>query len=438
MAIAKGKLMGIIVSLAIGASLTLSTSLAYSAKTTEAQVSLEDIKRFSKALNKIKNYYVEPIDDEELFDAAIRGMLSNLDPHSDYLDEDEFDNLQAATRGQFGGLGLEVTLENEIVKVVSAIDNTPAQKAGIRSGDYIIRIDNVPVQGMTLREAVKKMRGQKGTSINLVLLRKGEEDPITLSVTRDVIRIESVKSKILDEKYGYIRVSHFQASTAKNVIKAINDLKEQTKGELEGLILDLRNNPGGLLNSAIHVSDVFIHNDQVGEEELIVYTEGRITNDKFIAAASPGDILEGAPMVVLINQGSASGAEIVAGALRDNHRAIIAGKKSFGKGSVQTVIPLDEHHGIKLTTALYYTPAGKSIQAKGIIPDIIIEDLDIIKNENADISDLQEADLSGHILNGNVKSDETSGNDNGNPLAYTDYQLYEALNILKTSVLSQR
>jgi carboxyl-terminal processing protease len=406
-------------------------------------LSMEDVQRFSDALNQIKQYYVNSVSDEQLFDSAIRGMLEGLDPHSAYLDEDDFADLQAATSGEFGGLGIEVTMENGLIKVITPIDDTPAQKAGVKPGDFIIRLGETPVKGMTLRDAVNKMRGKKGSPIDLTIIRPGEDKPLQLTVERDIIQVKSIVSRVYQNKYAYVRITQFQALTTQDLLQTINTIKQKVNGNLTGLILDLRNNPGGLLDSAITVSDAFINNDQKGDEELIVYTEGRVPGSKFTVAASPGDILNGAPIVVLINEGSASGSEIVAGALQDNNRAILLGTKTFGKGSVQTVIPLDEDHGIKLTTAMYYTPSGDSIQAKGIVPDILVENLNIPQEQEEPSLLIEEADLTGHlevapsptvdvIANNTIaENDEDMAN-----LIYTDYQLYQALNILTGLALS--
>lgn len=406
-----------------------------------SRIPLEDVQRFSNAINQIKKYYVKPVDDDELFDNAIRGMVSGLDPHSAYLDEDDYKELQTSTSGEFGGLGLEVTMEEGVVKVVTPLVDTPAFKAGIKAGDYIIKLGSQSVQGISLKDAVDLMRGKEGSTIDLTILRKGESKPLVFSLVREKIIIKSVKSKLLDDKYGYIRITQFQALTGQDMEKAIAQLKQQAGGKLKGLILDLRNNPGGLLDSAIQVSDAFLDNDKQGKEEMIVYTQGRLPGSKFTALANPGDILQNAPIVVLINNGSASASEIVAGALKDNKRAIILGTRSFGKGSVQTVLPLDDKRGIKLTTALYYTPSGTSIQAKGITPDIIVEEIEIPKekNKSVDINDYSEADLSGHITNQNSKeasSDSSTKDDEG--LLHEDYQLYAALTILKGLAVSQQ
>lgn len=437
-------LLGFIV--AISSTPLLAVDKAESAKKSN-ELSLDDVQRFSTAISQIKRYYVKPVTDKELFEDAIRGMLSGLDPHSSYLDENDFKELTETTKGEFGGLGIEVTLDNGAIKVISAIDDTPAKAAGIKSGDYIIRLNEKPAQDMTLRDAVNMMRGKKGTKITLTILRKGSTKPLEISIVRDIIQIKSIKSRLFDKDYGYIRVSHFQATTASDLIKAINALKAQT--QLKGLVLDLRNNPGGLLDSAIEMSDSFIQNRQSDPEELIVYTKGRLPGSDFSAKSTPGDIINNAPMIVLINEGSASASEIVAGALKDNHRAIILGTKSFGKGSVQTVLPLGKNRGIKLTTALYYTPSGTSIQAKGITPDVIVEDIKIPKTSknNEDLLNVSEADLKGHLENGNSKKSvareitttnpTVAKSENSNELMYEDYQLHEALILLKGLVFTQ-
>lgn len=416
---------------------------AVSAKPTKNQqrLPLEDVQRFSTAIGQIKKFYVEDVKNSKLFDDAIRGMLSGLDPHSSYLDAEEYADLRSQTNGEFGGLGIEVGMEDGYIRVVSPIDDTPAHKAGVKAGDLIIKIDTKPVKGMTLRDAVKLMRGPKGSDINLTIYRKTEKKPINLTLTRDVIKIKSVKSKLLENGYGYIRISHFQAPTSQNVLKSIQKLNKESKVPLKGVVLDLRNNPGGLLDSAISVSDTFIDSRKLEKNKLIVYTKGRIRGAQFAAEATPGDALHSIPMVVLINQGSASGSEIVAGALQDHKRAIVMGMQTFGKGSVQTVLPLDGKRGVKLTTALYYTPKGRSIQATGIKPDIAIAPMDV-KNikDNMDFALLKEADLDNHLSNANgdkeVKSKNMSAKDKellkkNQPLAVRDYQLNEALNLLK-------
>lgn len=408
------------------------------------RVPMEDVQRFSNAISEIKKYYVKPISDKELFDNAIRGMLSGLDPHSSYLDENDFKELQTATNGEFGGLGIEVTTENGVIKVVTPLIDTPAFKAGVKSGDYIIKLGSKSVQGLELKDAVDLMRGKPGSTIDLTIIRKGVDKPLNFTLMREKIQIKSVKSKLLDNQYGYVRLSQFQMQTDKDMEQAINQLKQQAGGKLKGLVLDLRNNPGGLLDSAIKISDAFLDLDKKGNPEMIVYTQGRLPGSKFVAMATnkPEDILDKAPMVVLINNGSASASEIVAGALKDNKRAIILGTRSFGKGSVQTVLPLDSKRGIKLTTALYFTPSGTSIQARGITPDIIVEEITMPKmpNNKDSFINISEADLSGHFDNQD-KSPGTPAkelkNDNQD-LLHEDYQLYTALTILEGLAVAQR
>lgn len=404
--------------------------------TNQQRIPLEDVQRFSNALAEIKRYYVKPVSDKELFDYAIRGMLSGLDPHSSYLNEDEYKELQTSTDGKFGGLGIEVTMEDGVVKVVTPLVDTPAFLAGIKPGDFIVKLGTKAVQGLSLKDAVNLMRGAPGSKIELTILRKGQTKPLTFTLTREQIQIKSVKSELLDNKYGYVRLAQFQAQTFTDMVAAIDKLIKTADGKkLKGMILDLRNNPGGLLDSAIQVSDAFLDKNSQGKQEMIVFTQGRLPGSKFTAMAHPGDIIDHAPMVVLINNGSASAAEIVAGALKDNSRAIILGTRSFGKGSVQTVLPLDSTRAIKLTTALYYTPSGTSIQAKGITPDIVVDAINIPKNSSAKNTflDLAESDLSGHLLNNNPaennKAKEVVGNDE--KLLHEDYQLYAALTILK-------
>ncbi|MCH9689082.1 MAG: S41 family peptidase [Gammaproteobacteria bacterium] len=412
-------------------------------------IPMEDVQRFSNAIAQIKQYYVKPITDKKLFDNAIRGMLAGLDPHSNYLNEEEFSDLQTITSGEFGGLGIEVTMEDGLIKVITPLIDAPAIKAGVKSGDYIVKVDSYAVQGIDLRQAVDLMRGKVGEPVTLTVLRKGEKAPMIFKLVRENIQIKSVANKLLDNKYGYIRLAQFQALTSKDMLNSIDELKRESNGELKGLILDLRNNPGGLLDSAIQVADAFIDKPAGGKEELIVYTEGRLPGSRFTAVANPGDVLKNAPMVVLINNGSASASEIVAGALKDHKRAVIIGKRSFGKGSVQTVLPLDNKSGIKLTTALYYTPSGVSIQAQGIKPDIIIDEISVPKKKQANpLANFSEADLHGHLKNGKkgknsddaktiaIKSHDKQSKIDEKTLLYEDYQLYSALTILKSLALS--
>lgn len=399
----------------------------------------EDINRFTNTIVLIKDFYVQPTGDKSLLDDAIRGMVNGLDPHSEYLDNDAYKTLLMTTSGEFGGIGIEVSPEFGILKIVAPMDDTPASKAGIKSGDYIVAIDGKLVSEMSLQDAVEKMRGKAGSQVILTVLRKGEKLPLTYKLTRQIIHISSVKTKMLDNNFGYVRISQFQEPTAKLMRDAIIDLKNKNKGHLSGIILDLRNNPGGLLETAVQVVNVFLDSKSLHNKynDLIVYTEGRLPEAQYSAKATGNDILNGAPMVVLINGGSASASEIVAGALQDYHRAIVVGSTSFGKGSVQTVIPLDKTHALKLTTALYHTPSGKVIQNVGIIPDVQIEDLQVVKNKNdADLSmiePIKEYQLKNH-LQGAPGSLATSNNitESDLGLAHDDFQLFEALKILRT------
>nr|CAA6804053.1 MAG: Carboxyl-terminal protease (EC [uncultured Thiotrichaceae bacterium] len=402
---------------------------------------LEQVQKFTEVYARIQQDYVETPDGKEMLNNAIRGMLTGLDPHSNYLDEEAFKELQVGTSGEFGGLGIEVGMEDGFVKVISPIDDTPAQRAGLEAGDLIIRLDDKPVKGMTLNDAVKVMRGKPGEPIKLLIVREGTDKPFTISVTRDIIKVKSVKSRMLEDGYGYLRISSFQSRTTETLIEAINKLQKENKGDLKGIVLDLRNNPGGVLNAAVGVSDVFLNDGK------IVYTEGRVDDAKMEYNARTGDEVNNAPVVVLVNQGSASASEIVAGALQDHKRALILGQKTFGKGSVQTVLPLDEKTALKLTTARYFTPKGRSIQAEGIQPDIEIQQLKLAedeKDEGEKISPLSEKDFEKHLSNPTQEDGEKAAEDiaktpddvekgeaKDKTLAKDDYQLYEALNILK-------
>lgn len=392
---------------------------------TEA-IPLDDLRTFAEVFGRIKSDYVEPVDDRKLLLSAIRGMLGGLDPHSSYLDSEEYRDLQVGTTGEFGGLGIEVGMEDGFVKVIAPIDDTPAQRAGMLAGDLIIRIDSKPVKGMDLNDAVKLMRGKPGTKIVLTVVRDGEGGPLTITIERAVIKVASVKSRTLEPGFGYVRIASFQARTTEDLLKAVAALKTENKAGLKGVVLDLRNNPGGVLNAAVGVSDAFL------DKGLIVYTEGRIEDSKLEFKAGPDDILDGAPLVVLVNGGSASASEIVAGALQDQRRAIIIGGKTFGKGSVQTIVPVDDRTALKLTTARYYTPSGRSIQAQGIEPDIELARGSVTLAEESEIAPLTEADLMRH-LDDEPKSApaDAAADSEETPLATEDYQLSEALNILK-------
>jgi carboxyl-terminal processing protease len=418
--------LGLLTGLILGVSLTLGTGVFAERDQEKFSVPLDELRTFTDVYARIKTDYVVEVGDKKLLEYAIRGMLAGLDPHSAYLDADEFRELEIGTTGEFGGLGIEVGMEDGFVKVISPIDDTPAQRAGVKAGDLIVRLNEKPVKGMSLTDAVNLMRGKKGTDITLTIVREGVDEPVTLSITRDIIRVKSVKDQLLEPGFGYVRITSFQAKTTQSLIDAIEELRKENGGNLKGLVLDLRNNPGGVLSDAVGVSDAFLN------DGLIVYTEGRSEDSELRYSATSGDVLDGTPMVVLINGGSASASEIVAGAMQDQKRAIIMGSKSFGKGSVQTILPLSENAALKLTTARYYTPSGRSIQAQGIKPDIPLEDLTLMHAKGDDIAPLTEADLAGHLVNeAEDESQEETKDVPSSPLAEKDYQLKEALNLLK-------
>ncbi|HUL40475.1 MAG TPA: S41 family peptidase [Burkholderiales bacterium] len=455
-----GNKLGQIGLIALGAVLGVVLSLNYSAvaqKEASAPLPVEELRTFTEVFGRIKNDYVEPVDDKTLLTDAINGMLTGLDPHSAYLDAEAFKELQVGTQGEFGGLGIEVGMEDGFVKVISPIEDTPAFNAGIKSGDLIIKLDDTAVKGMTLNDAVKRMRGKPNTQITLTIVRKGEPKPLVITLTRAIIKVQSVKSKMVEPGYGYIRITQFQEHTGESLAKAIDNLYKP--GPLKGLVLDLRNDPGGLLNSAVAVSSAFLE-----PNSLIVYTDGRTEDSKMRFSASPENYLHGdfkddylkslpsaiktVPMVVLVNNGTASASEIVAGALQDHKRAVIMGTQSFGKGSVQTILPLGNNTAIKLTTARYYTPKGRSIQAKGITPDIVVQEATVSGIDEG--PQLREADLEHHLSN-----DKPSGNESPTSKAVpsqtipkpksgdggqaglpefggkSDYQLNQAVNLLK-------
>ena len=451
----------------IGAALTLNYSAI--AEREPEPLPLEDLRAFSEIFGKIKSDYVEPVEDKKLITEAINGMLSGLDPHSAYLDNEAFKELQVGTQGEFGGLGIEVGMEDGFVKVVSPIEDTPAFKAGVKSGDLVIKLDDTPVKGMTLNDAVKRMRGKPGTDVTLTIIRKGESKPLTITITRAVIKIKSVKYKLAEPGFGYVRITQFQEHTGANLVDAMKDLGEQNKGPLKGLVLDLRNDPGGLLNGAVAVSAAFLQ-----PNALVVYTEGRSEDAKMKLTANKENYLRGAqedyfkhlpasiktvPIIVLVNGGSASASEIVAGALQDQKRAIIMGTQSFGKGSVQTILPLGNGTAIKLTTARYYTPGGRSIQAKGITPDIMVEEA-TVTGVTEPAMNLREADLERHLANGQKddkpavapvklpapktpgdkggKSENTDKLEPGEIVSKNDYQLNQAVNLLKGLQIMQQ
>src|SRR5258707_6332450 len=401
-----GKKFGQLGLVAFGAALGLAASLHFSAvadrQSSALMLPVDDLRLFSEVFGRIKTDYVEPVEDKKLLKEAINGMLTGLDPHSAFLDQEAYRDLQVGTQGEFGGLGIEVGTEDGFVKVVAPIEDPPAFRAGVQAGDLIIKLDEVSLKGVSLSDAVKKMRGKPNTDVKLTVVRKNETQPLEFIVRRDVIRVKSVKSRMLEPGYGLIRITQFQEHTGENLVVALNDLYKQSGGELKGLVLDLRLNPGGLLNSAVAVSAAFLP-----KNALVVYTDGRTEDAKMRLTAAKENYVRGAfkddflsklpgavktvPMVVLVNGASASASEIVAGALQDHHRATLVVTQTFGKGSVQTILPLPNNQAVKLTTARYYTPGGRSIQAKGISPDIVVEDAP----DHRVI--LREADLQHHL-----------------------------------------
>ncbi|MDH4215649.1 MAG: S41 family peptidase [Gallionella sp.] len=448
-----------LVGLGVVAGIAISLHIAAIADkdTVATTLPVEELRAFSEVFGRIKSDYVEPVSDKKLITEAITGMLNGLDPHSAYLDAEAFKELQVGTHGEFGGLGLEVGMEDGLVKVISPIEDTPAFHAGIKSGDLIIKLDDTLVKGLSLNDAVKRMRGKPGSKIVLTIVRKDAPKPLTITLVRAVIKVQSVKSKLLDSGYGFVRVTQFQEQTSENLATALENLVKQNKEPLNGLVLDLRNDPGGLLTGAVGVSAAFLAKDA-----LVVYTEGRSSDAKMRLTASPANYLRGhgqtdyitkipesiktVPLVVLVNSGSASASEIVAGALQDHKRAVIMGTQTFGKGSVQTILPLGNNTAIKLTTARYYTPGGRSIQAKGIVPDILVEDPTTDGHDS--VFRLREADLEKHLINNKPADEKTDTPSksklsapptNGEAAKLTptefgskdDYQLNQALNLLK-------
>ncbi len=398
----------------------------------------DEMEQLESVYSHINRFYIRDVTDKKLFENAMEGMLANLDPHSSYLNKEEMEKLKSTADGKFGGIGIEIIPDKiGALRVISPIDDTPAKKAGIKPGDLIIRINGDAVQDMTLQEAVTAIRGEPGTKVKLLIIREGTPKPINLEVERAIIHVQSVKSRMLPDSYGYVRISFFQEPVKESIIAAIKKLKHESNGKLKGIVLDLRGNPGGLLGPAIDTADLFLDSKKLKKNKLIVYTKGRLKQLQVRAEAEPGDIASGLPMVVLINVGSASGSEIVAGALQDHHRALILGKKSFGKGSVQTVFPITKDSAIKLTTALYYTPNGRSIQAEGIVPDITVPDLEVKYPESNDFDFLTESSLGNHLMNGNIKKFKAKMKARKKTLkemqklSKEDYQLYEAVNALR-------
>jgi carboxyl-terminal processing protease len=389
---------------------------------TESRLPLRELRLFTQVFEQIRLGYVEEVSDTELLNNAIAGLLLELDPHSVYLDTEHYSDLQESATGEYGGLGLEVGGERGLIKVISPIDDTPAAKAGIEAGDLIVEMNDAPVRGMGVQKAIDKLRGEKGTSIKLTVYREGQDGPLEFEVVRDTIQISSVRSRFLEPGYGYVRVSHFQRSSGSDFIANVEALKVDNKQMLKGLVLDLRNNPGGLVPASIEMAGALI------DGGTVVYTEGRLPSANHSFEAEVGDILDGVPVVVLINGGSASASEIVAGALQDRQRAAVIGTQSFGKGSVQTVIPLGDGRAVKLTTARYFTPNGRSIQAEGIVPDIVVERAEIRPIKMRERT--READLEGHLATADNDASADSENSAIEDLS-GDNQLYEAVNLLK-------
>jgi carboxyl-terminal processing protease len=392
----------------------------------ETRLPLRELRTFTQVFEQIRLGFVEEVTDTELLENAIAGLLTGLDPHSTYLKADDYGDLQEKATGEYGGLGIEVAGDGGLIRVISPIDDTPAAKAGIEAGDLIIEMDDSPIRGLGLQKAIDKLRGKKGTSIKLTVYRESEDAPLTFNIIRDIIQISAVRSRLLEPNYGYVRVAQFQVSSGEDFITEVENLQTSNAGPLNGLILDLRNNPGGLVPASITMADALI------DSGTLVYTAGRLPSSNRRFEAEAGDILNGISVVVLINGGSASASEIVAGALQDNRRAVIVGTQSFGKGSVQTVMPLGDGRAVKLTTARYFTPSGRSIQAEGIVPDITIERAEIRPYKTPER--VKEADLDGHLEAksevSEVPTSETEITDKPESLI-DDNQLYEALNLLK-------
>ncbi len=390
-----------------------------------AQLALEDMRTFIDAFSQVRDNYVREIDDKTLFEAAIRGMLSELDPHTVFLTADEYRRLDNSARGQYGGIGVEVQARDGKLIIIAPMEGSPAEAAGIKAGDVILKIDDRQLRGRNLIRASRALRGKIGTTVKLTVSREAISIPLEFEVKRDNIRISSVRSELLEDDYGYVRISKFQNNTDQSLKQAIANLHRDSGG-INGLVLDLRNNPGGVLNSAVSVADVFL------EQGLIAYTEGRADNASLRFSATGGDLLDGAPVVILVDSGSASASEIVAGALQDHDRALVVGERTFGKGSVQSVLPLRNGSALKMTTSRYFTPSGRSIQVEGIVPDFELDQVEVISRSD---SRKREVDLEGHLENPN-----DGGGKSGNPgiSASNDYPLYYALNLLKgISILSR-
>lgn len=410
------------------------------ASSKNTSVTEQQIDRLKETISAIQKYYIHKVNEETLFDNAIRGMVTHLDPHSDFMNKQDLKELETTVSGEFVGIGVELTTERGVLRVISPIEGSPAEKAGVKPGDLIIKVGNKLIQDMTVNEAVTQIKGKPGTPVTLTLIRKDEPKPLLITVMRETIAVKSVKAKLLAPGYGYVRLALFQGPVAQQLKSAIEKLTAESQGHLQGLVLDLRNNPGGLLDVSAEVVDLFLDKKATARyQNVIVYTKGKLPNSDVKFYAHDRDMIPNVPMVVLINSGSASASEITAGALQDYKRAIIMGTRSFGKGSVQTVIPIGNNNALKLTTALYYTPAGREIQARGIEPDVLVPELSVDEKKIQSQLDLDEANFDHHIENKADNPDMQNTRDsqrkdqqkNNIELAKTDYQLYEALMMLK-------
>jgi len=394
---------------------------------------LKELRLFTLIFDHIRRSYVEPISDQQLLENAIKGMLGEMDPHSAYLDASSFEQLQESTKGEFTGIGVEMSNEDGFIKVISPIDGSPAEKAGLQAGDIIIKVDQQSIQGLSVSDAAKKIRGPIGSTVVFTIIRENVEQPVEVTITRDIIKSISIRHRVIEDNIGYVRIAQFQSETGNDFVTSIQKLRSDTP-TLNGLIIDLRNNPGGILQSSVQVVDALINSGTV------VYTQGRLDSSNISFSATEGDEADGLPVVVLINGGSASASEIVAGALQDHRRAVIMGTRSFGKGSVQTILPVGDKKGIKLTTARYFTPNGRSIQAQGITPDIIVEPATITTIKTSER--LTEASLGGHLKNTSGDTSKKTGIEkNTSPSAsiIKDNQLFEAINLLKgLAILTQK
>lgn len=425
----------------LGAAFTVSSGVWADRNASKAAepLPIDELQQFVRVLELVRSSYVEPVDDKQLLENAMRGMLAGLDPHSVYLSANDFESFETSIRGEFGGLGIEVQMDDGLVRVVSPMDDTPAARAGIMPGDLIVKIGDTPVKGLSLNDAVDRMRGKPGTKVALTVAREGAGEPLTFDLTRETIKLVSVRTRMLEDGLGYVRISSFNQNTGSSFETELKKLIASSTTPLRGIVLDLRNNPGGALDEAVRVSDALLDSGN------IVSVRARQNEDGRDYGARGGDLLDGKPIVVLVNVGSASAAEIVAGALQDQKRALVVGSPTFGKGSVQTILRVGDESAIKLTTARYYTPSGRSIQASGIRPDVLIRPLKVSEPEFAGFTPITEADLEGRLNNegapesaedkARLEATEAAERD----LAKTDYMLYEALNLLKgLSIVAQR